>query len=151
MSRRSRTLTHTRRAMTLVEILAVVVILGLLAGTLYVGFGGSFDKAKRELAKSGIGVVVSKLEMYRIDHNTWPGNDLGLQALSDGFATPSDSYYLSPDQMMDPWGQTYLFVAPGPNGHPFEIISYGADGQPGGEGENADISSVHLRADETNR
>ncbi len=131
--------------MTMVEVLAVVVILGLVAATLLAGFSGSFGKAKRELARTGIGVVVSKLELYRIEYGSWPSNELGLQTLSTGHATPTQSYYLNEDQLVDPWGRPYLFVTPGPDGHPYEIICYGADGQPGGEGEDADISSVSLR------
>jgi len=133
--------------MTLVEILAVVVILGLIAGTLVLGFSGSFGKAKHELAKSGIGIVVSKLETYRIEEDRWPGNDVGLAALSEGHATAAKSYYLTRDQLLDPWGRMYLYVTPGPNGLPYEVISYGADGQPGGDpgSEDADISSANLR------
>jgi general secretion pathway protein G len=141
--------------MTLVEILAVVVILGLIAGTLLVGFSGTFGKAKHELAKSGIGVIVSKIEVYRIEKNVWPSNDQGLAVLSDGQAHPGASYYLSPDKLRDPWGRPYLYVCPGPDGHPYEVISYGADGQPGGGtsgggtsgggSEDADLSSVNLR------
>ncbi|MCH8166195.1 MAG: type II secretion system major pseudopilin GspG [Planctomycetes bacterium] len=131
--------------MTLVEILAVVVILGLIAGTLLVGFSGSFAKAKHELAKSGIGIIVSQLETYRLEHSAWPSNDQGLAVLTDGLATPSASYYLNPGQLLDPWMRTYLYVTPGPSGHPYEVLCYGADGQPGGEGESADISSTNLR------
>ncbi len=135
-----------RPGMTLVEILAVVVILGLIAGTLLVGFSGAFGKAKHELAKSGIGAVVQKIEIYRMDKQTWPSNELGLAALSEGHAAPTAAYYLSPDQLRDPWNRTYLYVTPGPDGHPYEVLSYGADGQPGGEAgtENADISSTNL-------
>lgn len=131
--------------MTLVEILAVVVILGLIAGTLLVGFSGSFGKAKHELAKSGIGIIVSQLETYRLEHSAWPSNDQGLAVLTDGQATPSASYYLNPGQLLDPWDRSYLYVTPGPDGHPYEVLTYGADGQPGGEGEIADISSTNLR------
>jgi general secretion pathway protein G len=131
--------------MTLVEVLAVVVILGLLAGTLAVGFSGAFGKGKRELAKTGIGIIVGKLEMYKIEHDVWPDMDVGLAALSDGHATPTVSYYLPPDSLLDPWGNAYLYITPGPDGHPFEVVSYGGDAQPGGEGENADVSSVRLR------
>lgn len=140
-----------QRGMTLVEVLAVVVILGLIAGTLVIGFSGSFGKAKHELARSGIGVIVSKLEVYRIEHGSWPGNDLGLQALTDGQAAPTASYYLSPDKLTDPWGNPYLYVTPGPDGHPYEVISYGANGQPGGApgSEDADLSSVNLRGSAT--
>ena len=133
------------RGMTLVEVLAVVVILGLMAATLLVGFSGSFGKAKHELAKSGIGIIVSQLEKYRLQESSWPSNDQGLAVLTDGKATPSESYYLNRGQLLDPWDRAYLYVTPGPNGHPYEVLSYGADGQPAGEGENADISSVNLR------
>lgn len=136
---------RSRRGMTLVEVLAVVVILGLLAGTLAVGFSGMFGKGKHELAKTGIGVVRQKVEAYRIEHSAWPSADLGLAALSDGHASPTASYYLQPDQLRDPWDNQYLFITPGPDGHPYEIISYGADGRPGGEGEDADLSSISTR------
>ncbi len=143
--RRSEPATMRQSGMTLVEILAVVVILGLIAGTLLVGFSGSFGKAKHELAKSGIGIIVSQLETYRLEHSAWPSNDQGLAVLTNGQATPSASYYLNPGQLLDPWDRPYLYVTPGPEGHPYEVLCYGADGQPGGEGESADISSANLR------
>ena len=62
-------------------------------------------------------------------------------------ATPSDYYYLNTGQLLDPWKRPYLYVTPGPDGHPYEVLSYGADGLPGGEGPNGDISSVNLRSD----
>lgn len=133
------------RGMTLVEVLAVVVILGLIATTLLVGFSGTFGKAKQELARSGIALLVGKVEVYRIEKSDWPSNELGLAVLSAPHATPTTSYYVTADQLLDPWGRTYLYVAPGPDGHPFEILSYGADGEPGGEGEDTDLSSVRLR------
>jgi len=133
--------------MTLVEVLAVVVILGLVAGTLLMGFSGSFGKAKHELAKSGIGVIVTQLEKYRLEEGAWPGNDQGLSVLTDGQASPTAAYYLGGGQLLDPWGRSYLYICPGPDGHPFEVLSYGADGQPGGSSgtEEADVSSVNLR------
>ena len=136
------------RAMTLVEVLAVVVILGLIAGMLLVGFSGTFGKAKHELARSGIGIVVMQLEKYRLEHDAWPTNDQGLAVLTNDRAAPTASYYLNPGQLLDPWRQSYLYVTPGPRGHPYEVLSYGADGQPGGEGENADVKSANLRGDE---
>lgn len=132
------------RGFTLVETLAVLVILGLLAGVLLVSFSGSVGKGRQELAKTGIGVVVQKLEAYHLEHAAWPGNDIGLAALGDGHASPSASYYLTKDQLLDPWKQPYAFVTPGPDGHPYEVVSFGKDGQPGGEDENKDISSTNL-------
>lgn len=137
-----------RRAMTLVEVLAVVVILGLVAGTLAVGFSGAFSKGKHELAKTGIGLLVQRVEAYRIETDSWPDASTGLAALTDGQATPSASFYVKPDQIIDPWGGRYTIIVPGPDAHPYEIVSYGADGQPGGDGENADLSSINLRRSE---
>lgn len=131
--------------MTLVEVLAVVVILGLLAATLAVGFSGAFGKGKHELAKTQIGIIAGKLEAYRIEHDAFPSGDMGLQALTDGSASPTKSYYLAPDKLLDPWGRPYELIVPGPDGHPYEVVTYGADAAPGGEDENADITSVNLR------
>jgi len=131
-----------------VEVLAVLVILGLVAATLVVSFAGVFGTAKHELSRTGIGVVVNKLELYRMARNGYPASDVGLDALTDGKAKPADAFYLGPDQLLDPWGRKYLYVSPGPNGHPFEVATYGADGQPGGDGENEDVSSTALRRKE---
>lgn len=141
--------TYVKRAgMTLVEVLAVVVILGLIAGTLAVGFSGAFGKGKHELAKTQIGLIVGKLEAYRIEHDGWPDPVTGLAALSDGHATPTSTYYIGPDNLLDPWNNPYLLIVPGPDGHPYEVVCYGADRSPGGTGENADLSSISLRARE---
>jgi hypothetical protein len=67
-------------------------------------------------------VIVSKIEAYRIEHSTWPDNDQGLALLTDGHASPTASYYLGPDKLLDPWGHTYLYICPGPDGHPYEVI-----------------------------
>jgi general secretion pathway protein G len=138
---------RNERGMTLVEVLAVVVILGLIAGTLVIGFSGSFGKAKHELAKSGIGTIISKLELYRMEHGAWPDNSVGLAALSSGHAPATAAYYLGRDQLIDPWGNLYLLIVPGPEGLPYEVISYGADGRPGGAAgsEDRDLSSANLR------
>jgi len=141
MNRRTRN--AARRGMTLVEVLAVVVILGLLAGTLAIGFSGAFGKGKHELAKTGIGQIVGRLEVYYMDQSAWPDLDGGLRALAE--APPTSAYYLSADNLLDPWDRPYVYITPGPEGHPYEVVSYGADGQPGGEGESADITSVSLR------
>lgn len=140
-----RTPAQHARALTLVEILAVLVILALVAGTLAAGFGGLFGQSKRELAKTGISIVEQKLQAYRLVHDGYPGTELGVAALTDGQAVPDDAYYLKPDQTLDPWGRPFEVIVPGPDGHPFEIVSYGSDGAPGGSGEAQDLSSLSLR------
>jgi general secretion pathway protein G len=140
---------RTDRGMTLVEVLAVVVILGLIAGTLMVSFSGTFGKAKRELAKTSIANVVGKLEAYRIEKNGYPPSDAGLAVLVAPAANPSNAFYLPSDKLLDPWGRQFLYVVPGPGGEPFEVISLGADGKQGGIGEDEDLSSAHLRDEVT--
>lgn len=137
------------RGMTLVEVLAVVVILGLIAGTLMVSFSGTFGKAKRELAKTSIANVVGKLEAYRIEKNGYPASDAGLAVLVAPAANPSNAFYLPSDKLLDPWGRQFLYVVPGPGGEPFEVISLGADGKQGGIGEDEDLTSAHLRDEVT--
>lgn len=140
----------SRRGLTLVEVLAVVVILGLIAGTLAVGFSGTFGRAKTELARTGIGLLRQKVETYWVENDRWPSNEEGLQVLTDGAAVPGDSYFVEPGNLLDPWKNPYIYATPGPDGRPYEIISYGADGQPGGTGEDQDISSATL-AERPNR
>lgn len=134
------------RAMTLVEVLAVVVILGLLAATLATGFSGSFGKGRREVARTAIAQIMAKLEIYNLEHHAWPTNEGGLSALGEGHATPSAPYFLSTDHLLDPWGRPYQYATPGPGGLAYEVVSFGSDGVPGGEGEGADLSSASLRA-----
>jgi general secretion pathway protein G len=129
----------SRRGMTLVEILAVVVILGLLAVTLTVGITGKMGKAKQEIAKTQIGQIVAQVQTFQLEHRKLPSPAEGLAALT---TDPNAAFYLEPAKLNDPWGKPYQYAVPGPDKHPFEIISYGADGQPGGSGDNADISSV---------
>lgn len=108
------TRTNARRGMTLVEVLAVVVILGLLAGTLAIGFSGAFGKGKHELAKTGIGQIVGRLEVYYMDQSAWPDLDTGLRALAE--APPTSAYYLPSDNLFDPWDRPYVYITPGPEG-----------------------------------
>ncbi|MBA3846796.1 MAG: type II secretion system major pseudopilin GspG [Planctomycetes bacterium] len=127
--------------MTLVEILAVVVILGLLAVTLTVGITAKMGKAKHEIAKTQIAQISGQLQAWKLSKNAFPRADEGLRALS---ADPEAEWYLEPVKLNDPWGNAYVYLVPGPDRHPFEIVTYGSDGQPGGTGETADVSSVTL-------
>jgi len=127
---------------TLVEVLAVVVILGLLATVLINNFSGGVGKGRHELAKTAVGILTQRIELYVLEHGEPPAMHIGLTALSD--ASPESPYFAIKEQLVDPWKRPYVFITPGPDGHLYEIVSYGRDGQPGGDAEDADVSSVSL-------
>jgi general secretion pathway protein G len=133
-------------AMTLVEVLAVIVILALLTATLAVGLGGSLGKGRRELAKTAIGTIMGKIEVYHLTHRAYPPMDVGLAAMTEPLARPTDAYFLPPDALRDPWGQAFVYVTPGPDGYPFEVLSLGSDRATSGTGDAADVSSRRLGA-----
>lgn len=145
---RPRTLAHAQRGMTLVEVLAVVVILGLIAATLTISLRGQMGRAKRELAKTGIGVVVSAVESFAIETGRLPTMEEGLEVLTRPAQGRSEPF-LKADKLRDPWGNPYIYVTPstGASSSSYAVISYGADGQPGaasGDEEARDITSDDL-------
>jgi general secretion pathway protein G len=127
--------------MTLIEVLAVVVILGLLAATLTYGIGSRIGKARHEIARTQIAQIVTALEMFRLEKRRLPTATEGLTVLS---SPPDAPYYLESGKMTDPWGKSYIYLMPGPSGAPFEVATYGSDGQLGGEGDKADLTSSNL-------
>lgn len=135
----------SRTGMTFVELLAVLVILGLIAGVLTVSFAGRFARGKQEIARTQLALISQAVETYRIEHGDWPPIERGLSVLTTPGAVPTAAYFLKPEQIRDPWDQPYALVIPGPEGYPFEVLTYGSDAQPGGEGEAQDLSSVHMR------
>ena len=120
------------RGMTLIEILVVITILGLIAAAVAVNVVGQLGEAKVKQAKTDLHTLENCLDLFKIDKGRYPTTEEGLQALvAAGRCRPS---------IKDPWHHDYDYRYPG-RVHPdsFDLISYGADGQPGGEGENADI------------
>src|SRR5512136_2673902 len=120
------------RGMTLIEILVVLTILGLIAAAVAVNVVGQLGEAKVKQAKTDLHTLENCLDLYKIDKNRYPTTEEGLQALVTAGKCKA--------QLKDPWGNPYVYLQPG-QAHPdsFDVKSYGADGQPGGEGENADI------------
>jgi len=133
---------------TLVELMVVIVIIGLLATIVAINVIPATDTARVEKAKADIATIEQALEQYRLDNLTYPAGSDGLQALLNPPASLAQPQryrrggYIKklPD---DPWGRAYLYTVPGRKGA-FDISSLGADGQPGGESENADIYSSEL-------
>ena len=125
---------------SLIELLIVMVILGLLAGLVGPKMFGHVGKSKQKSAKTQIALFETALDMYRLDVGSYPTTDEGLRALRE---KPSDTDrwdgpYLPKAIPADPWSHDYHYVSPGDHGD-YDIISYGKDGQEGGEGEDQDI------------
>ncbi|MDX1668167.1 MAG: type II secretion system major pseudopilin GspG [Limnobacter sp.] len=133
---------------TLIEIMVVVVILGILATLVVPRIMGRPDEAKQIAAKQDISSIMQALNLYRLDNSRYPTESQGLKALvqkPDQEPVPRNykpEGYLN-KVPVDPWGTAYGYLNPGVKGE-VDIISYGADGQPGGEGVNEDINSAEL-------
>ncbi len=131
------------KGFTLLELLVVIVIIGLLAA--YVGpkYFSQLGKSEVTVAKAQIEAFEKALDTYRLDVGRYPTTEEGLAALLAAPATAGAKWngpYLKKGVPPDPWGRPYQYKAPGAKAE-YDIISLGKDGQPGGEGENADIGA----------
>lgn len=122
---------------TLVELLVVLAIIGLLTTVVVINVLPMQGRAQVQKAKADIALLEQALEFHRLDTGRYPSTEEGLAALTRPTATGATIKKL-PD---DPWGRPYRYAMPGPDGRAFEISSLGADGEPGGEGPDADIRS----------
>lgn len=132
------------RGFTLVELLVVLAILGLLAGLVGPQVMKFLDSSKSKTAALQIEDFAATLDLYRLELGRYPTTAEGLEALvKDPGNTPGwNGPYLRRSQVpKDPWGNDYVYRSPGQDGRPFDIISLGADGQDGGDGDNRDITS----------
>lgn len=141
---------HAVRAagFTLIELMVVIVILGILAGLVVPRITEKPEEARRVKAKLQIQELSSALKEFKIDNGFYPSTEQGLQALVEEPAVgktprnyPSSGYM---DKIpKDPWGNDYVYISPGEHGD-FDIISYGADAEEGGEGNDADVKSWEI-------
>ncbi|HYI65036.1 MAG TPA: type II secretion system major pseudopilin GspG [Allosphingosinicella sp.] len=118
---------------TLVELMVVIVIIGLLATIVIINVMPAADRAAATKARADIATLEQGIDLYRLDNQRYPTSEEGLQALVAG-----DYIRRLPN---DPWNNPYRYAAPGREGRPFTISTWGADGREGGSGEDADIAN----------
>ncbi|MBP0941304.1 type II secretion system major pseudopilin GspG [Pseudomonas alliivorans] len=130
---------------TLIEIMVVVVILGILAAIVVPKVLDRPDQARATAARQDIGGLMQALNLYRLDNGRYPNQNQGLKVLVERPANVSKNNWRSYLERLpnDPWGRPYNYLNPGVNGE-VDIFSLGADGQPDGDGVNADIGSWQL-------
>jgi len=136
-----------QRGFSLIELLVVIIILGLLAGLVGPRLFGRVGQSKQTTARAQIELFGAALDQYRLDIGAYPATALGLQALvQNPNAVNWNGPYLKKNFVpMDPWGKPYQYkCCPGDHGD-YDIWTLGADGVPGGEGENADVASWESR------
>ena len=133
---------------TLIEIMVVVVILGILAGIIVPRLLDEPEKARVTKAEAQIRSFESALAMYKLHNGYFPTTEQKLEALVQKPTTGKipqnykEGGYISKIPK-DPWGNPYVYLCPGTHGD-YDLLSYGADGEPGGEGKNADIANYNM-------
>lgn len=140
--RHCRSATASSAGFTLLELLVVVAIIGLLVGLVAPRYFGQVGRSEVNAAKAQIDSFEKALDQYRLDTGHYPTSETGLNALVQ--RPPNEPKwngpYLRKSVPQDPWGKPYLYRSPGEKGD-YDILSYGRDGQAGGNGEDADLSN----------
>ena len=136
-------LRRARRGFTLIELMVVLVIIGVLAALIVPNVLDRAEDARATAARTDVNNLMQALKLYKLDNQRYPTTEQGLQALvvkpSSPPVPPNWKPYL--DKLPnDPWGRPYQYLNPGVKGE-IDVMSFGADGQAGGEGKNADIGS----------
>ena len=132
-----------QKAFTIIELLAVAMIIALLAVFVVPRAFRGLGKAKHDIAKGKMAIIEQAIAQFQYDCGRLPTGSEGLEALLTAPSDVEDKWagpYLKPSEILDPWGRPYVYVEPGVvNIGSYDLISLGADGVEGGEGENADI------------
>ena len=140
-------LTSSQAGFTLIELLVVIVVIGLLAGLVAPQILGRVAEAKTKTARTQIELLSTALDSYRLDNGAYPTSEQGLAALTDKperspVPTNWRGPYLRKAVPIDPWGRPYVYRTPGEQSRRgFDLLTLGRDGQPGGEDEDADVTS----------
>ena len=131
------------RGFTLIELLVVIVIIGLLAAFVAPKYFNQIGRSKIQIARAQIDSLEKALDQYRIDTGHYPATEAGLAALMTRPANEQgwNGAYLKKSIPVDPWGTPYAYRTPGRDEREYDIVSYGADGKAGGEGDNADVGN----------
>jgi general secretion pathway protein G len=132
------------RGFTIIEVLVIVLIIGVLATIVATRLVGRVGQARGTAAAANANTVATAVETFMADCGQPPtGADLASFLMERPASVTAEKwqgpYLKNRDQLLDPWGRAFVMVVPGQKNADFDIVSYGADGQPGGEGENADI------------
>ena len=125
---------------TLIELIVVIALVAVLAAVIAPNLLGKATEANRKSAAIQLEKIANAVELYRIETGRYPEELTDLVRRPDGVERWNGPYVRKLSQLQDPWGNDLVMRRPGENG-PFDIISYGADGRPGGEGDDADINS----------
>ncbi len=140
-----------RGGFTLIELMVVIVILGVLAGLIIPRIMGRPEEARRMKARIQIESIETALKLFQLDTGDYPTTEQGLQALVEAPSVGAlakrwrKGGYLEKGKVpKDPWDNEFVYLSPGANNVDFDLMSYAKDGQPGGEDENADITSWEL-------
>jgi len=138
--------TRKRSGFTLIELLVTIAIIATLAAIVAPALFGNIGEARRGTAKSQIQILSLALDSYRLDNEKFPSTEQGLESLrSVPPADPQPNWkgpYLRQLVPLDPWGRPYVYVSPGvANPNAYDLYTLGKDGKPGGDGEDADITS----------
>jgi len=150
MKKQFRELAGNTRGFTLIEIMVVMVILGILAGLIVPRIMDRPEEARRTKAAIQIQSIEQALKLYKLDDGRYPSTEQGLQALVEAPSVGRLAKkwrkhgYLDKGKVpMDPWGYDFIYISPGLHGD-FDLMSYGPDGEPGGEDMDADINNWEL-------
>lgn len=138
---------RSRQGFTLIELLVTIAIIATLAAIVAPSLFGNIGEARRNSARSQLQILALALDAYRLDNDAFPKTEQGLEALRTVPITgdaPSNwkGPYLRQIVPLDPWGRPYVYLSPGvANPNSYDLYTLGKDGQPGGEGEDADLTA----------